>query len=79
MAGKKKISDKRTENRGGKRDGAGRPTNEISAQTQKKWEREIKERAKREGKTLIGVLLDIAYAKIDGIDCRVNVRAMALR
>jgi hypothetical protein len=66
MSGKPKMTGW-----GGARQGAGRPSYMLTENKIKKWEREIRKRAKEEGKTLIGTLLDIAYAKVDG---KVSVR-----
>ena len=61
-------------NWGGARQGAGRPSYMLTENKIMKWEREIRKRAKEEGKTLIGTLLDIAYAKVDEIGAKISVR-----
>jgi hypothetical protein len=65
---------KKKENRGGARKGAGRKGIGPSQKEVNAMKRAARKRAKEEGKGIDDVLLDIIYAKVDGISSTVGVR-----
>jgi hypothetical protein len=74
MSGKANAGTK-VENRGGYRPGSGRkPDKPSSYEDITRMKRAAKKRAKLEGKTLDDIVLDIAYANVNGIGCKVEVR-----